>query len=425
MSERKNSNGVINSFAVICESFHHIDLDEDSVIRLMDNRFFIQIFENIPDFRQQVKIKYKLSNLLTLIFLTVLERGKTSFVIIADVIEARKRMYESLGLIENGECPSHDTIRRILSLLSTEGLYENTIQAFYYFLVMLERHFLSQGDYKHLAFDGKEMRGSGRASTTQSPRRNTAMLNVYDTGCATVICCEPIDEKENEIPVSQELFRWMEFRNSVLTADALHCQRETVELIINAHGMYLLTVKDNQPLLVKEIKARFDNPKYKNKIKVYEEDGRTIEILELPKNYALSDEWKGLKAFVRMHSTKNSKNPCMRYFIASTADHRLICDAINLRWSCEQMHRIKDMDLFEDAIRSTDKTALHNIATLNNLAVQLFYLYQAITGMEFRKAKIFFQTNPIDCLNLILGTMSSEEIVNKLIAELEKKKKKK
>jgi hypothetical protein len=89
------------------------------------------------------------------------------------------------------------------------------------------------------------------------------------------------------------------------------------------------------------------------------------------------------------------------------------------------MHRIKDMDLFEDAIRSTDKNALQNIATLNNLAVQLFSLYQAITGMEFRKAKIFFQTNPIDCLNLILGTMSSEEIISKLITELEKKKKKK
>ena len=425
MSERKNSNGIVNSFAVICETFHHIDLDEDSIIRLMDNRFFIHIFENIPDFRQRAKIKYRLSNLLMLIFLTILERGKTSFVIIADVIEARKRTYESLGLIENGECPSHDAIRRILSLLNNDALFENTIQAFYFFLALLERHFLTQGDYKHISFDGKEMRGSGRASATQNPRRNTAMLNVYDTGCATVICCEPIDEKENEIPVSQELFRWLEFKNSILTADALHCQKETAELITKAHGTYLLTVKDNQPSLAEEINARFDNPKNKNKIKVYEENGRIIEILTLPKNYALADEWKGLKSFVRMHSTKNSKKPCIRLFISSTADSRLICDAINCRWSCEQMHRIKDMDLFEDAIRSTDKNALQNIATLNNLAVQLFYLYQAVTGMEFRKAKIFFQTNPIDCLNLILGTMSSEEIINKLIKELDKKKKKK
>lgn len=424
MSDRKNSNGIVNSFVVISEAFHHIDIGEDNIIRFLDNRFFIQMFESIPDFRQQKKIRYKLSNLLMMIFLTVLERGKTSYVIIADVIEAKKRTYESLGLIEDGQCPSHDTIRRVLSLLNAEGLRENTIQAFYFFLQCLERNFLSQGDYKHVAFDGKEMRGSGRASDTKKPKRNTAMLNVYDTGCATVICCEPINEKENEIPVSQELFRWMEFKNSILTADALHCQKETVSLIHAGKGLYLLTVKDNQPLLAEEIKARFDNPKSAKKIKTCEEDERIIEILELPKNYALADEWPGLKAFVRMRSVRNRKNPCVRHFISSTADHRLICDAIEMRWSCESMHRIKDMDLFEDAIRSTDKMALQNIANLNNLAVQLFYLYQAITGMEFRKAKIFFQTNPVDCLNLILGTMSSEEIIDQLISALNRKKKK-
>lgn len=109
MSDRKNSNGIINSFVVISEAFHHIDIGEDNIIRFLDNRFFIQMFERIPDFRQQEKIRYKLSNLLMMIFLTVLERGKTSYVIIADVIEAKKRTYESLGLIENGQCPSHDT----------------------------------------------------------------------------------------------------------------------------------------------------------------------------------------------------------------------------------------------------------------------------------------------------------------------------
>ena len=424
MTQTKNSNGVIHSFAVISEAFRHIDLDEDNVIRFLDNRFFIQIFENIPDFRQKEKIKYKLSNILMMVFLTVLERGKTSYVIIADVIEAKKRFYESVGLIEDGQCPSHDTIRRVLSLLNPEGLHHNTIQAFYFFLQCLERNFLTQGDYKHMAFDGKEIRGSGRSADTKNPKRNTAMLNVYDTGCATVICCEPIDEKENEIPVSQELFRWMEFKNSILTADALHCQKETVSLIHSGKGLYLLIVKENQRLLSEEIKARFDNLKHHKQIKTYEEDNRIIEIYPLPKNYALAEEWPGLKAFVKMRSTRNSKKPCIRYFIANTTDHRLICDAINFRWSCEKMHRIKDMDLFEDAIRSTDKTALQNIANLNNLAVQLFYLYQSITGMEFRKAKIFFQTNPIDCLNLILGTMSSEEIINRLIDNLNKKKKK-
>ena len=330
---RKNSNGIIDTFLFITESFHHLDIDEDEIIRIMDNRFFIQLFESVPDFRQTKKCTYKLSHLLMMIFLTVLERGKVSFTVIEDIIEAKKKRYTQYGLIEDGNCPSHDTIRRVLTLLNAEGLYENTLNAFYYFLTCLERHIQGQGDYKHMAFDGKEIRGSGRSKDTKNPRRNTAMLNVYDTGCATVICCEPIDEKENEIPVSQELFRWMEFRNTILTADALHCQKETAALIDKQKGLYLLTVKDNQPLLAEEIKSRFDNPKYKNKVRRYEPEDRMIEILELPKNYVLKDEWAGLKCFVRMISNKGKKE-CIRLFISSTSDERLICDAIEQRWSC-------------------------------------------------------------------------------------------
>ena len=418
---RKNSNGVINTFMYITESFRHVDIDEDEVVRIMDNRFFIQLFESVPDFRQTRKCTYKLSHLLMMIFLTVLERGKVSFTVIEDIIEARKKLYTQYGLIEDDNCPSHDTIRRVLTLLNADGLYENTLNAFYFFLLCLERHVKSQGDYKHMAFDGKEIRGSGRRKDTRNPKHNTAMLNVYDTGCATVICCEPIDEKENEIPVSQDLFQWMEFRNTILTADALHCQKDTANLINRQHGSYLLTVKDNQPQLSVEIKARFENPKYKGKIQRYELEDRTVEILELPKNYALRDDWAGLKSFVRMVSRKG-KNTCIRHYISNTSDSKLICDAVTLRWSCESLHRIKDMDLFEDVLRSTDKNALQNLANLNNLAVQLFHLYKAISGKEFRKAKIYFQTNPIECLTTILGVMSSEEIVDAIVKDLEKQK---
>ena len=37
------------------------------------------------------------------------------------------------------------------------------------------------------------------------------------------------DEKKNEIPVAQELLKTMDLKNTVLTADALHCQKETAD----------------------------------------------------------------------------------------------------------------------------------------------------------------------------------------------------
>ena len=56
---RKTSNGVINSMAIITESFHKLDLDDEGVLRILDNQMFLHLFENVPDPRQQKKIKYK------------------------------------------------------------------------------------------------------------------------------------------------------------------------------------------------------------------------------------------------------------------------------------------------------------------------------------------------------------------------------
>ena len=80
----------------------------------------------------------------------------------------------------------------------------------------MKNHYSVQGDYRHLCIDGKEMRGSGRASGTNHPQRNYAMLNIYEAASYTVIECEPIDKKENEIPVAQRLLRQMNLKNTVI-----------------------------------------------------------------------------------------------------------------------------------------------------------------------------------------------------------------
>ena len=50
------------------------------------------------------------------------------------------------GLLpEDGSTPSHDTIRRILTVLDGDALYENTIQGFYLFLESLKNHYATTG----------------------------------------------------------------------------------------------------------------------------------------------------------------------------------------------------------------------------------------------------------------------------------------
>ncbi len=55
--------------------------------------------------------------------------------------------------------------------------------------------------------------------------------------------------KANKIPMLQTLLGTTDITDSVVTVDALQCQRDTVDAIVGASGHYLLTVKANQPTL--------------------------------------------------------------------------------------------------------------------------------------------------------------------------------
>ncbi|WP_156873997.1 ISAs1 family transposase, partial [Psychromonas hadalis] len=65
------------------------------------------------------------------------------------------------------------------------------------------------------------------------------------------------DSKTNEIPVMQSILDHLEINGSVITADAMHCQKKTAEIICEKKGDYVLQVKKNQATLLEEIKAYF------------------------------------------------------------------------------------------------------------------------------------------------------------------------
>ncbi len=49
----------------------------------------------------------------------------------------------------------------------------------------------------------------------------------------------------------------LDIKDAVVTFDALHCQRETLQQIIKAKGDYVVQVKGNQPLLRQAIEMQF------------------------------------------------------------------------------------------------------------------------------------------------------------------------
>jgi predicted transposase YbfD/YdcC len=105
---------------------------------------------------------------------------------------------------------------------------------------------------EHISFDGKVVRGS-KHREKDALQLMTAM--VVENGL--IIYQKETSTKTNEIPVMQSMLASMNIENAVITADAMHCQTETSQLIREGKGDYVLQVKNNQGKLLKEIEAYF------------------------------------------------------------------------------------------------------------------------------------------------------------------------
>jgi DDE_Tnp_1-associated/Transposase DDE domain len=94
-----------------------------------------------------------------------------------------------------------------------------------------------------VAVDGKTLRGSGHHHTAP-----VHLLAAMDHTSRAVLAQTHVDTTTNEIARFRPLLEGLDLAGRVLTADALHTQREHADwLVTNKHAAYLLVVKANQP----------------------------------------------------------------------------------------------------------------------------------------------------------------------------------
>jgi DDE family transposase len=96
-----------------------------------------------------------------------------------------------------------------------------------------------------VAVDGKALRGSGRRGAAP-----VHLLAVMDHTTRAVLGQTDVDATSNEIAQFRPLLDRLDLAATVVTADAMHTQREHADwLVTHKHAAYLLVVKGNQPAL--------------------------------------------------------------------------------------------------------------------------------------------------------------------------------
>jgi hypothetical protein len=103
-----------------------------------------------------------------------------------------------------------------------------------------------------ISIDGKTLRGSRNGEV---PGQH--LVAAYAHEVTAVLGQLRVDAKTNEHKAALELLGILPVKGKVVVGDAMFCQRDLAEKVIDSGGDYIFTVKDNQPRLRADIEAGF------------------------------------------------------------------------------------------------------------------------------------------------------------------------
>jgi hypothetical protein len=106
--------------------------------------------------------------------------------------------------------------------------------------------------FEQISLDGKTLRGSRDGEV---PGHH--LVAAYAPAAEAVLARIRVDCKTHEHKAALKLLGILPVQGKIVVGDALFCQRDLAEQVIDQGGDYLLIAKDNQPSLETDIQAGF------------------------------------------------------------------------------------------------------------------------------------------------------------------------
>ncbi|MCB1444496.1 MAG: ISAs1 family transposase, partial [Rhizobiaceae bacterium] len=173
--------------------------------------------------------------------------GCDSCVDFADFAEDREALLREFLVLENG-LPSHDTFSRLFRLLDPSSLSS----AFGRFVEAL-----GADGAGVIAIDGKTLRRSFDRAAAKSPLH---VVTAFAAEAQLVLGQTAGGAGENEIVAARALLEMIDIRGALITADAIHCNRDTGRAVLDRDGDYLFALKNNRPTTLRDVEDYVADP---------------------------------------------------------------------------------------------------------------------------------------------------------------------
>lgn len=318
----------------------------------------------IEDQRHPSYVKYPLADILVMVMCGVLCGLDTLEDLVIYAKSKRDFWAKELGI---ETVPSKATFARVLSAVNGKEIGDAILD-------ILRKRFGTAGEV--IAVDGKTICSTAKAG---NPHSALQILSAYITQNGIVLAQEAIHEKTNEIPVFQEMLTYLDVEGKIITADAMHGQRETCRKIIQRKGDYLFGLKENQPSLLEDVRLFFANANEKDldSFQTIEKNAGRVEKRTCRKirdiSWLEAHKWPGLRSVFsieRVVEARGRRSQETSYYISS-CDYppKQLMALAREHWKIESMHWLLDVTFSEDDCRFLSENAHRTMNALRKFAL--------------------------------------------------------
>jgi predicted transposase YbfD/YdcC len=355
-----------------------LELKDVFMAKLIDVESVGSFFQTLSDPRHTRNRKHLLGDIIVIAVCGILCNCDGPTAIHRWALNRSAWLHEILEL-PNG-IPSRDCIRRLLLALKPQAFQE----CFQNWITNAIPTDNTKPD-RLVAIDGKTCRGSHDAGKGLGALH---IVSAWASEEGIALGQVATEEKSNEITAIPELLKQIDLTDTIITIDAMGCQKDICKQIVDGEGDFVIAVKDNQPNLKnaiatffsQQIERDFEDLRYRQHETTDDGHGRIDErayyLTKVPRDFACTKEWPWVKAIgyairITQHADGRETSDIRYYVCSRYLSGKRFAEAVRGHWSIESMHWTLDVTFREDDSRTRERTLGNNLSWLRRFAITL------------------------------------------------------
>lgn len=353
--------------------------------------YLINCLKQVEETRSHINQSYPLLEVIFLV-ITAITCGQESWTDIKDFGEGNLEWLRQYLPYKNG-IPTRHNIARIIRTIVPETLLGALV-------TWVNEHREQEGK-TILAIDGKMVNGANKRRQDNP----LSMVSAFDVEQGLVLYHQSCEGKGQEIEALKALIHCLDIAECIITADALHCQSETLQTIKDKGADALIQVKMNQPNLFTAVDTAFQaywtQPASSQTYLKTANEGhgrqevRTVYQIAVDLEGELKEKWPMIKSYVaviRDRTVNNITSHEIAYFVSTAVlKLELAARATRKHWHTEnQQHWVLDVVFREDKQTMYAGHSAENMAVFRRFVLNLLRCNQKKISMPRKMNKATF-----------------------------------